>query len=120
MVVVFETHIIIEGAYADCKNAEFLLAFFAELLTVIVVPVALRMFKTAWVRNNIMQKREAGLLKTARLRMLILVLPMILNVALYYLFMNVAFGYMAIILFISLAFIYPSKGRCEAELEVEE
>ena len=31
--------------------------------------------------------------------------------------MNVAFGYMGIILFLSLFFIYPSKARCQQELK---
>ena len=39
-----------------------------------------------------------------------------LNAVLYYQFMAVAFGYMSIILLLSLFFVYPSKTRCEQEM----
>ena len=32
--------------------------------------------------------------------------------------MNVAFGYMAIILLLSLCFVLPTMARCEAEMNV--
>ena len=41
--------------------------------------------------------------------------PMLINTLLYYVFMNVAFGYMAIIGLLSMVFVYPSKSRCEQE-----
>ena len=44
-----------------------------------------------------------------------ILLPMLANVVFYYLFMNVAFGYMGIILFLSACFILPTKARCEDE-----
>jgi hypothetical protein len=34
--------------------------------------------------------------------------------------MNVAFGYMAIILLLVLPFVYPSKARCEEETNIQE
>ena len=43
-------------------------------------------------------------------------LPMVANTWLYYQFMNVAFGYMAIIGLLSLCFIYPSHARCNQEV----
>ncbi len=42
-------------------------------------------------------------------------MPMLVNAVLYYVFMNVAFGYMAIILFLSTLFIFPTQERCEQE-----
>jgi hypothetical protein len=42
---------------------------------------------------------------------------MMVNTWLYYMFMNVAFGYMAIILLLSLMFVYPSKVRCEQDVK---
>ena len=52
-------------------------------------------------------------LGTARLNMLCL--PMLINTFMYYQTMAPAFGYMAIILFLCLFFVYPSVGRCEEE-----
>ena len=48
--------------------------------------------------------------------MLMLCLPMVANTLLYYIYMNVAFGYMAIILLLSLCFVLPTMARCEAEM----
>ena len=48
-------------------------------------------------------------------RLEMILLPMLANVVFYYLFMNVAFGYMGIILFLSACFILPTKARCEEE-----
>ena len=41
--------------------------------------------------------------------------PMLINTFMYYQTMAPAFGYMAIILFLCLFFVYPSVGRCEDE-----
>ena len=41
---------------------------------------------------------------------------MVANTFLYYIYMNVAFGYMAIILLLSLYFVLPTMARCEVEI----
>ena len=41
--------------------------------------------------------------------------PLVANTDLYYMSMNTAYGYMAIILLIVMPFVYPSKTRCEEE-----
>ena len=40
---------------------------------------------------------------------------MVVSTILYYLFLNVSFGYLAIILLISMVFVYPSLERCVSE-----
>ena len=37
--------------------------------------------------------------------------PLLMNTLLYYIFMNTAFGYMALILLICLPFIYPATRK---------
>ena len=63
-----------------------------------------------------MSLREKALLRWGSLRMLMLCVPMVINTLCYYLFMNVAFAYMAIILFICLFLVYPSLDRCYSEI----
>ena len=49
---------------------------------------------------------------------MMLCLPMLLNTLFYYMFgFSVAFGYMAIVLFLCLFMIYPSMKRCEYEVQ---
>ena len=51
------------------------------------------------------------------LRLLILLVPMLVNTLLYYAYGKTTFGYMAIILCLTLPFVYPGKERCESEVE---
>lgn len=120
IVALYETNIILEGGFAGNTTAEFLSATVMELLTIIVVPVALRMIKYGAVRNIIRREREEGLRKVCMLRLTMLMLPMLVNTMCYYLFMNVAFAYLAIVLAISLVFILPTEARCRMEMEEDE
>ena len=52
-----------------------------------------------------------AMLRWGTVRLAMLCVPMVLNTWLYYQFMNVAFGYMAIIGLLSLAFVYPTRTR---------
>ena len=51
----------------------------------------------------------------AILRLVLLGLPLLLNTFAYYAFMGVPFGYMAIILFLCLLFVMPTRNRYERE-----
>jgi hypothetical protein len=119
MIIIFENDILISGAYACDKTSEFFAATVMEILTICAIPLALRLFKFKSVHNSIVAdeaKAASKLLSWASLRMGLLCIPLIVNALLYYLYMNVAFGYMGIILFLSLFFIYPSKQRCLDEV----
>jgi hypothetical protein len=69
------------------------------------------------VRKALAEKKADALLSWGVLRLGLLSVPMILNTLFYYLFMNVAFGYMAIILFLCLFFVVPTMDRCQSEVE---
>lgn len=115
MVVLYETQTILEGALAGDVQGEFLAVTVMELLTICSIPVALRLFKFRKVREIIERKKAEGLYLMALVRMALICLPMLVNTLLYYLYMAPAFGYMAIIGFISMAFITPTVTRCESE-----
>ena len=117
VVVLFESNTLLEGGLADSKTNEFLVVTAMELLTLCTVPLALRLFKFKSVERSLKENGQQALLKWGTIRIMLIVVPMLLNVILFYLFGNVAFGYMAIILFLCLFFIYPTKSRCEAETE---
>ena len=116
IIAMYETEMVLEGYYAGYVTAEFLCATIMEILTICLIPLALRLFKFGAVRNDIQQNGIRGHYRWALTRMLMLILPLLVNTMLYYLFIKVEFAYMAIILFISLAFIIPTKARCESEL----
>lgn len=115
MVVLYETQTILEGALAGDVQGEFLAVTVMELLTICSIPVALRLFKFRQVRGIIERKKAKGLYLMALVRMALICLPMLVNTLLYYQYMAPAFGYMAIVGFISMAFITPTVTRCESE-----
>ncbi|TGX83885.1 hypothetical protein E5358_01540 [Palleniella muris] len=116
MVVLYETQIILEGGLAGDVQGEFLTATVMELLTICSIPLALRLFKFRKVRSIIEKEKEDGLFRMALIRMALICLPMLVNTLLYYLYMAPAFGYMAMVGFISMAFITPTVKRCDSEL----
>lgn len=115
LVLLYETDIFLSGTSTDNKSAEFLTVTFMELLTICLIPLSLRLFKFKHIHRQLATGKASKLLVWGTLRMVLLCLPMMVNTLLYYLFMNVAFGYMALIGLISLTFIYPNMQRCISE-----
>lgn len=116
----FECDIIATGDLARYGTSEYVVATVMELLTLAVVPVALRMFKFEAVARNLQANGAEALRRWGLLRISMLGLPLVGNTLLYYIYMATPFGYMAIILLISMVFVYPSLGRCMAETEKME
>ena len=91
-----------------------------ELITIVSIPAMLRLIKFKKIRHYIDADEDASaerLLKISKIRLSVLADIMFVNTILYYLFMNVAFGYMGIIEALSMAFVYPSVKRFESELK---
>ncbi len=119
IVVLFENDVLLPGEFAVDKMMEYYVAIAMELVTICLIPISLRLFKFKKVKAAIKEKSFDGLIYWGTYRMDMLVVPMMLNTLFYYLFMNVAFGYMGIIGLLCMVFIYPSKTRCKSEVEVE-
>jgi len=114
LVVAGETNLLPTGILTEQKSAEFVVLSVMELLTICTIPLALRLFKFSAIRRRLTDSN--GLRRWALVRMLMLACLMIINVLLYYLFMNPAFGYMGIIVFLCMFFIVPTQSRCENEI----
>ena len=120
MVVLFETETLPTGVLAEEKQSEFLLVSLMELTTLGGVFLALRLFKFEAVHRDLITRKAPALLKWGMTRLALLLVPMLVNTLLYYIYMNTTFGYMAIIQFLCLPFVFPSAGRCLAETTEEE
>ena len=119
-VVLFETGVMEFGYYAgSSEQAEFLLTIMLELLTLAMIPLALKMFKFSRIRADLIARKEEALNKWGILRLLMLEVPMLINTLLYYAYAKTTFGYMAIILCLTLTFVYPSQERCQSEVASE-
>ena len=118
IVLLYETEILLPGVLALSNRLCFVVATIMELLTIAIIPFALRLFKFRKVNGKLTESettRWDNLLKYGSVRILLLAIPMIINVVCYYLFTLTAFAYMAIILFICMFFVYPTVDKCIAE-----
>lgn len=113
--IAYETDLLLTGSLASESQTEFLCTTTMELLTVAGIPFSLRMFKISYVSNKLVTTKERALKLFGTIRILVLGILLILNTLLYYLFMNTTFGYMAIIVLISMAFVFPTESKCQYE-----
>lgn len=113
--IAFETDLLIAGGLTSAPQTEFLCTTTMELLTVAGIPFALRMFKISYISNKLSSTKTRALKLFGTIRISLLGLLLILNTLLYYLFINTTFGYMAIIVLISMSFVFPTESKCEYE-----
>ena len=107
----YELDILPSGMLAGRPQYEFLSTISMELITIVFIPVALRLFKTKDVEKRLEEGNIKAFRKWGLLRILMITVPLVLNTLLYYSFMNTTFGYMALILLICLPFIYPASRK---------
>ena len=111
VVALYEIDILPTGVLADRPQDEFLCTIAMELVTIVFIPIALRLFKT----KDVDRRLDEGDIKTFKtwsiVRILMITVPLLMNTLLYYIFMNTAFGYMTLILLICLPFIYPATRK---------
>ena len=107
----YELDILPSGVLVDRPQDEFLWTIAMELVTIVFIPIALRLFKT----KDVDRRLDEGDIKTFKtwsiVRILMITVPLLMNTLLYYIFMNTTFGYMALILLICLPFIYPATRK---------
>lgn len=116
MIMLYETELLLGGGWKGSGVLEYVFKLIMEILTLCLIPLALRLFKDKSIQRSIKSHGVRGLLLWSSVRLSMLCVPMVLNTWLYYQFMSPAFGYLAIIDFLSLFFITPSTTRCKDEM----
>lgn len=116
LIALFENGVLLPGERAGLTVEEFYVLSAMELLAIVVVPTALYLFRISAVKRKLVTGRETALLRLGLVRILMMALPMMANTLLYYIYMLPSFGYLAIILFLSLFFVYPSAERCVGDI----
>lgn len=117
IIVSGELDIIPNGILANDKQVEFVIMSMMEILTIIAIPVALKLFKFKAIANKLASDTLLHFERWGIVRLCLLNVPMVINLVCYYLFVGAGFGYLAIILFLSLFFVYPSLSRCYYETD---
>lgn len=103
--------------FTEDPQLDFIFLTAMELITLCVIPFALRLFKFKWVKKRIKKQGTKGLLDLKASQILMLSGPMILNAIIYFMNRQVAHFYLAVILFLSMIFIYPSQEKLVNELD---
>lgn len=117
IIILGELDIIPNGILANDKQVEFVIMSMMEILTIIAIPVALKLFKFKAIANKLASDTLFHFERWGIVRLCLLNVPMVINLVCYYLFVRAGFGYLAIILFLSLFFVYPSLSRCYNETD---
>ena len=117
IIVSGELDIIPNGILANDKQVEFVIMSMMEILTIIAIPVALKLFKFKAIANKLASDTLLHFERWGIVRLCLLNVPMVINLVCYYLFVGAGSGYLAIILFLSLFFVYPSLSRCYNETD---
>lgn len=117
IIVSGELDIIPNGNLANDKQVEFVIMSMMEILTIIAIPVALKLFKFKAIANKLASDTLLHFERWGIVRLCLLNVPMVINLVCYYLFVGAGFGYLSIILFLSLFFVYPSLSRCYNETD---
>lgn len=117
IIVSGELDIIPNGILANDKQMEFVIMSMMEILTIIAIPVALKLFKFKTIANKLASDTLLHFERWGIVRLCLLNVPMVINLVCYYLFVGAGFGYLSIILFLSLFFVYPSLSRCYNETD---
>lgn len=116
IILLAESDVFGMGIMANNRQLEFVIMCVMEIVTIILIPCALKLFKFNLIAKKInSEKSLETLAHWGVIRLLMLNILMLINIVCYYLFMGVGFGYLAIILFLSLFFVYPSLSRCYNE-----
>ena len=120
LVALYETELLTPTDMAADTSLMFGILVVMELLTIVVIPMALKLFSLKVIHRKLVAEKGDALLFWGTARINMLCLPMLVNTFMYYQTMSPAFGYMAIILMLCLFFVYPSMDRCNGETEETE
>jgi hypothetical protein len=123
MVVIGECEIYPQGLYQGNAQMEYILQSVGILLTIGLIPFALRIFSLNLVKR-IQELPLAQALKSyqrwGEVRLFLIAVPALLNVQFYYLTLNTTGLFCASMALIASLFCVPSENRLKNELNLPE
>ena len=123
LVVLYETGLYQEGLLAGNAQMEYILQSVSILLTIGLIPFALRMFNLNLVRRIKelpLQQALKSYQTWSLLRLALLFVPAIMALSFYYLTMNTTNLFCACMALIATLFCVPSENRIKNELDLPE
>ena len=123
LVVLYETGLYQEGLLAGNAQMEYILQSVSILLTIGLIPFALRMFNmnlVTRIKELPLQQALKSYQTWSLLRLTLLFVPAILALSFYYLTMNTTNLFCACMALIATLFCVPSEDRIKNELDLPE
>ena len=123
LVALYETGLYQEGLLAGNAQMEYILQSVSILLTIGLIPFALRMFNLNLVKRIKelpLQQALKSYQTWSMLRLALLFVPAILALSFYYLTMNTTNLFCACMALIATLFCVPSENRIKNELDLPE
>ena len=108
-VILFETNEQLTGFLGMTEADEFKLLSVMEMLTLMSIFLMLRLFKFERIARQIEESPQRALPLWTSVRVAVMLVMIAANGLLYYGTKNTTFGYLAIIMMVSLPFVYPQK-----------
>ena len=108
-VILFETNEQLTGFLGMTEADELQLLSGMEMLTLMSIFLMLRLFKFERIARQIEESPQRALPLWTSVRVAVMLVMIAANGLLYYGTMNTTFGYLAIIMMVSLPFVYPQK-----------
>ena len=121
LVVLQETHVLAEGVLVGNTTAVYVSECAGILLTIALIPLALKSYHKALLRMAVMDDDEArrrSYVKWNEIRLAMFVVIVLLNTSIYYATLDNMCGYCAIMGLIASFFCWPTKDGVDAELSM--
>lgn len=121
LVILHETHILDEGVLVGKTTAVYVTEYAGILLTIVLIPLALKSYHKALLRMAVMdddEKRRRSYVKWNEIRLSMFVVIVLLNTSVYYATLDNMCGYCAIMGAIASFFCWPTKDGVDVELSM--
>lgn len=121
--ILFETGVLEEGTYAGDAQVEYIFQSTGILLTIGLIPFALRIFNLNLVKRIKELPLQDALKSYSRwgdVRLCLLFVPAMLNLTFYYLTLNTTGLFCTCMALIASLFCVPSESRIKNELDLPE
>lgn len=123
IVLLFELELVLPGMLSDDSSTQVLTGMVMIIVVLAAIPSSLYLFKTGHV-NGLLTGDESSaprhLLFWGTVRMMMLCVPMVVCMFLYYAFgENVRFFYLSVICALCLFMVYPTLSRCLHETGIK-
>lgn len=119
IIILFESELVLPGMFSDESHVQLLVGMIMVIIVLAFIPLSLYLFKIKHVHERLTDDESSApkhLLFWGTVRMMMLCVPMVVCMFLYYAFgENVRFFYLSVICALCLFMVYPSLGRCLKE-----